>query len=168
MKEKIVLFVMLMYGGALCDGTRHALEVDIGMTDGHEMYVPVPSFSFDWIKEKGCHELSAEFFIGPKKIYAYDEEWQTIGFGLLYSYLFRMPLENMYLGPAAGMIDVLNKFGNRAYFCGIKAAYIIGRNSFRLKIQDRLLAGKEGAVMTMEDAKIALLNTLSIGIIWVF
>jgi hypothetical protein len=168
MKIKMFISMISFVAVTLAGDTFHAVDGTINLSDGHQRYFPEPSFSFSWVTKKACHDLSAEFFTGQKEVDEYGDTRQTVAFGLTYSYLKKTPIEYLFAGPSAGFVVCLSKTSVHAYFCGVKIAGIMGKSSIRLRIQDRLLLGKEGAVLGLEDFKLALLNTFGMGVMFVF
>jgi hypothetical protein len=177
--KKIVLMV-LFASSCLASEKNYAVDASMGISNAHFIYFPVPSLSFYWLKIKGDHELSGEFYTKFKEFNDLKQtEEDYMGFGVSYSFLFKLPIRNFYLGPTIGFIiyeywkttneqvsnDIVVKYvddENGLYCTGIKLAYIFGEKTIRFKIQDRLLVGLRG---DRHIKGIGLFNTFNAGIL---
>jgi hypothetical protein len=156
-KIAIIVFCIV---ASICAGEKnYAFEGSVGLAikDGLKTYVPIPSISFFWIKSKGMHELSAEFFTKTESnTNSMNNKETAVALGITYAFLFKLPIKFIYIGPTFGIInywsskttyynsvETYSTFERESgqYFCGCKTCFIFGENTIRFKIQDRLLFG---------------------------
>jgi hypothetical protein len=173
---KKAIFIAILALRCLAEDKNYAVDISAGFSNAHAWFYPVPSLSFYWLKNKGNHELSGEFYSIFKK---YNDPNQTeenhFGFGLSYSFLFKLPIKQLFVGPTIGFVtyeyykttlEQNNEFyledENGIYLAGFKIAYFVGNKTIKLKIQDRLLIGLRG------DRKVrgfGIFNTINAGIL---
>jgi hypothetical protein len=173
---KKLLFFVLVASSCLAEDKNYAIDASVGLSNAHALFYPVPSLSFYWLKSKGDHELSGEFYSRFKE---YNDPNQTeenhFGFGLSYSFLFKLPIRQLLVGPTIGLVTyeyhkttleqnntVYLGDENGIYLAGFKVAYFFGEKTIRFKIQERLLMGLRG---DREIRGFGLFNTVNAGIL---
>jgi len=175
------LFIIVALASlCLAQAKNYAVDLSLGFSNAHALFYPVPSLSFYWLKDKGYHELSAEFYSNFK---SYNDPGQTeenhSAFGLSYSFLFKLPIRYLFVGPTIGFLSYeywkttldKNIYSNNAiylsdenglYLAGLKLGYIFGKRTVRFKIQDRVLFGLRG---DREIRGFGAFNTLDFGML---
>lgn len=156
MKSILVGIVLFMFA-AVAAGGQKAVDIGAGFSQNSSKTIyPVYSISFDFLKARGFHEISIDFYSFSIKNGLIKDA--NVGFGALYSYLFNLPINHVYWGPTVGVstyvFNKTNSFINSggypdetvtsvagSYFTGLNTCYILGENYIRLKLQDRLLFG---------------------------
>jgi len=165
MKEKAMLFAVLLALNAISENTEFGIGVGLNAVYTNVNFAPVPSLSFYLLKETCIHDLSAEYTRTKNDV---EPEEET---ALIYSFLRYLPFKYFLqrgeldsLGPSKkGMITIhflsgpsigvlFSDYQNRSsaitwdnrcgrYFFGMKGMIKICQNHFGLTISDRLMLG---------------------------
>jgi hypothetical protein len=181
MRSCLFIFSIFMVSVCYAESKNYAIEASVQLANDPSLYFPIPTMSFSWLKNKGNHEISAEFYTATKGSPRFDSAGEEYyGFGLLYSFLFKMPIKYLFVGPSIGVmmyssekriiettdwgsteINYLDKYGQ--YYCGIKTGFIFGERTIRLKLLERLMVGIK---QDMDSAtEYGIFNSISCGIL---
>jgi siroheme synthase len=174
MIRKILIVILVNVSLAVSEDVKNGFEIGIGLANSTELYLPVTSLSVLLIKDKGISQITTE--INVSKNTKDQEKTNKTVFGSGYSYLFKIPIPFIYLGPTIGLFaystekSTIDSAGNELYdhskntngiyAIGIKTAAIFGRNIVRLKIEDRLLLGRESS-----SQQFLLLNNITVSVV---
>lgn len=180
MNIKATVFMLTMATLVFSQEKNYAFDVSAGLAYDTDMYIPIPSLSFYWLKNKGFHELSGEMYQKEttdnfsSRLMETQSVW---GYGFSYSFLFKTPLRYIFLGPTLGLIGYEKHItigthnpeilGSGAYFCGAKLAFIYGESTIRFKIQERVLFGITEKEFS-DESGYGVLNTVNAGVIFAF
>lgn len=185
MNYKTILVLLSFIPLLWADEKNYAFDAGVSLSNGMEMFAPVPSVSFYWLKSKGMHELSAEFYTASSgNQNSGTSSLSANGFGLSYAFLFKI-VKYVYIGPTIGLFNysydkttvTYDNFGNYLgstnvsndgmYYCGFKFALIFGEQTVRFKIQDRLLLGTVD-YSENNGSGYGLLNTVTMSLMFAF
>ena len=143
----IVLLASASFAAAGDQNTAIAASASFFYSNTNSMFLPYFALSAYLIRNIGYHDLTFEYMQQGKT--SNKNEIKYMWMGLNYSLLFKLPIKFLYLGPTIGLSQYLytqksdssSSEDNEVFFGGAKVALIFGENTFRFKIDNRLLLG---------------------------
>ena len=158
-----------------------SVNSSVNIVDNKALFIPFPSVSICFIRDKGLHEISSELIV-LNYYNSNKESFEIMHFGLNYSFCFKIINGPFHLGPIIGFWPVnvtktieedeyyteSHEVKNALYFSGLKFGFLLSDKPIKFKLFNRLLAGFANYDYYDFEWKFSIDYCLSVGLLFAF